>query len=274
MNEYEEILNDLRDLIAKSKSDLGENFNSDKLGIQLQKQVACLEKGDIHGFLAIATSITKVIDPLSLIKGRPTAKDKHYLAYAEWTEASHGMLLDENNAIRKYVDKESIIKRLSEIESNHQKFSKSDLIKKLSAVTLKNELLEAKLNATEDHSRFLSEKYKNSLEKRLETVGKQSEGKNKLFSSNNAYLKYCLNQVTDDGVKAVKPSDFLKFQAIARKNPPPFIQKVRQTKEEKNQSVEIQEIDMKDQKRYGWSSTTLRSFFEKHTGVKPSSVRK
>lgn len=273
MNEYEDILNDLRGLIAKSKSDLGEKFNSDKLAIQLQKQVACLEKGDIHGFLAIAASITKVIDPPSLIKGRPTAKDKNYLAYAEWTEASHGMLVDENNPIRKYVDKESIINKLSEIESNHQKFSKSELIKKLSAVTLKNEFLEAKLKATEDHCRFLSDKYGKSLEKRLETVDKQSEAKDKLFSSNNAYLMHCLKQVID-GVKKVNPNDFLKFQAIARKNPPPFIQKVRQTKEEKNQSVEIQEIDMNDQKRYGWSSTTLRSFFEKHTGVKPSSVRK
>ena len=274
MSEYEDILNDLRDLIEKSKADLGEKFNSDKLGIQLQKQVDCLEKGDIHGFLTIATSITKVIDPPSLIKGRHTAEDKNYLAYAEWTEASHGMLVDENNPIRRYVDKESITRRISELEDDHQKFSKSELIKKLSAVTLKNELLEAKLKATENHCKFLSDKYGKSLEKRLETVGKQSKAKDKLFSSNNAYLKHCLNQVTDDGVKTVNPSDFLKFQTIARKNPPPFIQKIRQTKEEKNQSVEIQEIDMKDQKRYGWSNTTLRNFFKKHTGVKPSSVRK
>lgn len=274
MNDYEEILNDLRGLIAKSKADLGEKFNSDNLGIQLQKQVDCLEKGDLHGFLAIAASITKTIDPPSLIKGRPTAEDKNYLAYAEWTEASHGILVDENNPIRRYLDKKSIIKRLSELEGIHQKFSKSELIKKLSSETLKNELLEARLNVTVEHSKFLSDKYGKSLDKRLEVVGKQTEAKDKLFSSNNAYLKHCLKQVTDDGVNAVKPSDFLKFQAIARKNPPPFTQKIRQTKEEKNQSVEIQEIDMKAQKRYGWSNTTLRNFFEKHTGVKPSSIRK
>lgn len=274
MSEYEDILNDLRGLIEKSKADLGEKFNSDKLGIQLQKQVDCLEKGDIHGFLAIATSITKVIDPPSLIKGRHTAEDKNYLAYAEWTEASHGMLVDENNPIRRYVDKESITRRISELENDHQKFSKSELIKKLSAVTLKNELLAAKLKATEDHCKFLSDKYGKSLEKRLETVGKQSKAKDKLFSSNNAYLKHCLNQVTDNGVKTVNPNDFLKFQAIAKKNPPAFIQNPRRSKQDRMMSEEIQKLDAEALARNEWAPSTLRNFFEKHTGVKPSSVRK
>ena len=111
-------------------------------------------------------------------------------------------------------------------------------------------------------------------EKRLKSVVNQSGGKDKKFKSNNSFLLECLNKVTEQGSLPVKPSDFIKFRNLAAKTKPPFIQRPRRSKQDRMMSEEIQRLDAEALARNEWSPSTLRNFFEKHTGVKPSSVRK
>ena len=109
---------------------------------------------------------------------------------------------------------------------------------------------------------------------RLGNVKNQAEGKDKKFKSNNSFLLECLNQLTGLGNKSVKPSDFISFRNLANKTKPPFIQKPRRSKQDRMMSEEIQRADAEALSRNEWAPSTLRNFFEKHTGVKPSSVKK
>lgn len=110
--------------------------------------------------------------------------------------------------------------------------------------------------------------------KRLGSVENQKDGKDKKYRSNNSLLMECLDQITENGTRSVKASDFIKFRNLAMKTKPPFIQNYRKLKQDRMMSDEIQRIDAEALARNEWAPSTLRNFFAKHTGVKPSSLRK
>ena len=110
--------------------------------------------------------------------------------------------------------------------------------------------------------------------RRLGSVKNQKDGKDKKYRSNNSLLMECLKQITENGTKSAKTSDFIKFRNLVMKTKPPFIQNPRRSKQDQMMSEEIQKIDAEAVARNEWAPSTIRNYFEKHTKVKASSVRK
>lgn len=161
-----------------------------------------------------------------------------------------------------------------ELIKDFSKLNHEELLDKCAEITLDMLMYQMTSRYLDAESNYLKKIFNESWTNRLNTVTKQKQGKDLTFKSNNEYLRHCLDQLTENGTKAIKSTDFIRFSNLANKQPPPFIQKLRQTKAEKNQPEEIQRIDAEALARHEWAPTTLRNFFEKHTGVKPSSIRK
>lgn len=113
-------------------------------------------------------------------------------------------------------------------------------------------------------------------DKRLKTLASTTDGLLGKYSKNNEALRACLVMMQADINRKVSPTDYLKFKRlVVSKYPiPPVIPSYKRNKDERKQSKTEQEANALAGKRFGWSESTLRKFFEKHTGVKPSSVRK
>lgn len=122
-------------------------------------------------------------------------------------------------------------------------------------------------------SHLVKESY-DARKRRLDSVKNQKDGKDKKFKSNNALLMDCLKQVTENGTKTAKPNDFIRFRNLVMKTTPPFIQKPRRSKQDRLMSEDIQRMDAEAIARNEWAPSTIRNFFDKHSGTKASSVRK
>lgn len=121
---------------------------------------------------------------------------------------------------------------------------------------------------------FLLQHFYQTRFKHMTSTKNRELARNKKFKSNSDFLMECLNQIKIDLKRDLQATDFIKFRNLAMKFKPPFIQKPRRSKQDRMISEEIQRLDAEALARNEWAPSTLRSFFEKHTGVKPSSVRK
>jgi hypothetical protein len=110
--------------------------------------------------------------------------------------------------------------------------------------------------------------------KHMTSTKNRELARNKKFKSNLDFLMECLNQIKADLKRDFQATDFIKFHNLAMKFKPPYIQKPRRSKQDRMMCEEIQKLDAEALARNEWAPSTLRSFFEKHTGVKPSSIRK
>lgn len=242
--------------------------------------------------LTIRSELTKRVDKLK--SGKPTG------------EELHGTLIDFEKVIKHFsknrrinatettiLEQIEFMKGLSFLyeektsgEINQRIANKKDELKNLSTLT-KGELckkiyeLEVRLDFSKEFSKNLADSFGYLLThfqetrfKKLKAVKHRTDKKNKKYEDNNGYLMKCLKEAIPESKTEIDPNDFLKFQAIAKKNPPAFIQKTRRSKQDRMMSEEIQRLDAEALARNEWAPSTLRNFFEKHTGVKPSSIRK
>jgi len=104
---------------------------------------------------------------------------------------------------------------------------------------------------------------------------KRASGRNRLFEENKMLLVMTISVFDDFLDRPYRSNDYIKFQrhVLSRFPVPEYIPTPRLTKAEKRKSKEEQEEILGLKKRLGWSPSQLRNFFEKHTGVKPSTKK-
>lgn len=122
------------------------------------------------------------------------------------------------------------------------------------------------------------------LMRKLESIGNaglkrakaHSRGLKDKYQANEDRLMECLYILKSKIKRAIIPTNYISFKSLVMKTYPnqPVIPAYKRDKQEKLQDKELQEANAASGKRTQWSESKLRSFFEKHTGVKPSSVRK
>ncbi|QWD91778.1 hypothetical protein [Polynucleobacter sp. MWH-Braz-FAM2G] len=110
----------------------------------------------------------------------------------------------------------------------------------------------------------------------LNKVASQTKGLNDRYEKNHLALKECLELMKSKSNVAINPADYIRFRTLVIKTypTPPVIPAYKRNKQEMLQSEDLQKANAQSGNRLKWSESTLRAFFEKHTGVKPSSVRK
>lgn len=110
----------------------------------------------------------------------------------------------------------------------------------------------------------------------LEKVASQTKGLIGRYEKNHRALKECLELTKTNSNATINPTDYIRFKAFVIKTypTPPVIPAYKRNKQEMLQSEDQQKANAQAGKRLKWSESTLRKFFEKHTGVKPSTIRK
>lgn len=225
----------------------------------------------IEEYHALIEKFDKEISDPSRFKKRKDIQEKYLQKEAAFLRLLEP-LMARNEEFSAEID--SLKKSKKEELSDLSKFTKEELRARLFTAEIGFQISKKYVsNLTTVISHLLKESY-DARNKRLGSVKNQKDAKDKKFKSNNSFLLECLNKVSENGDKAIKPSDFIKFRNLANKTKPPFVQRPRRSKQDRMMSEEIQRLDAEALARNEWSPSTLRNFFEKHTGVKPSSVRK
>lgn len=101
----------------------------------------------------------------------------------------------------------------------------------------------------------------------------KATGRDEKFSRNNEILRQVLVNTLGNLDRDPIPSDYKEFKIRAERTTPEFIPKPRQTKEQKMELPVDREDDLKKKKRKTFSDSTLRTFWEKHTRLKPTTKK-
>jgi NADH dehydrogenase/NADH:ubiquinone oxidoreductase subunit G len=228
-------------------------------------------KISIEDYYALIAKFDKQISDPARGKKRKDIKEKYIEQEAKFIRVLEP-LIARTPELNAEID---LLKKSKRAElSDLSKFTKEELRSKLFKAEIGAQISKQFVsNLTTVITHLLRESY-NARNKRLGSVKNQKDAKDKKFKSNNSFLLDCLNQVTEIDKRSAKPNDFIKFRNLAIKTKPPYIQSTRRSKQDRMMSEEIQRLDAEALARNEWAPSTLRSFFEKHTGVKPSSVRK
>jgi hypothetical protein len=124
---------------------------------------------------------------------------------------------------------------------------------------------------------YLTNFLKDYLRKRTQSVTNQKTGKDKVYSNNNQCMKECLIEIIDGlSTNQISKRTYRKFCNLVtrRYKRPPFVQKLRQSKEDKQQTQESIDMDLEALERNEWAPSTLRAFFEKTTKLKIADLPK
>ena len=183
--------------------------------------------------------------------------------------ARFGVLLDPKN-FNNQVDTQTLLLK---------KHKKDDLVKLLAETQLKlviergyGEVLSRSLD-------YLWHKFDGTEYRRVKQSFRRQKSREELFAEDNQHLKECLEKVKKRIKKSEKRSlistDYRAFRAEVYLNYPKslFKHEPRLTGEYKDLTPEQKKLERKllKEDQEGWSETRLREFFEKNTGVKPSS---
>jgi len=198
-----------------------------------------------------------------------------YLLYMDHVNedqmARFGVLLDP----KKYNEEANAIK------TSLNKFKKNDLAELLADTQLKltiergfGEVLSRSLD-------YLWHKFDGTEYRRAKQSLNRQKSREELFAEDNRRLKKCLENIRKRIKKLEKrpliSTDYRAFRAEVYLNYPEnlFKQEPRLTGEYKALSKEDKRLERKffKEEQAGWSETRLRDFFEKNTGIKPSSKK-
>lgn len=234
-------------------------------------------KNDYMGI--IETGILKFKDkPITIVvKGkRPTFQDKLDAESVEWAIAQYSSMFDKHKPVKKYQDKKELEKRLKELKEGLQQGTHKELIDVTAEYLVEYEKATQIIMAQQEHIDFLQRKLLDVRTKTKASVVNRATGKEKTYKSNNDCLKHSYQGFAKGLERPVRNSDYPAYKRFLLKlHPnPPFVPKVRLTLEEKRKSKQIQYEDRELKQKYDWKDPTVRSAFEKYSGIKPTTLKK
>ena len=268
-----DILNELDEALETIKTCLGTKHESDKTYTDLLKYRELLVKFLKQGSPEFINYSNKLLIS-SLHKPNKSPLDVSILeTNLGWINTINPYKNKDDPAI-KYWNPHDKEKKISEIKSSLKELNLEDLQDALAELLLEYHILKSEESHYLAEIRFLRNFFEDALQKKVKTSLSKQNGRNNTFNVNNQALTECLDEALK-GIENIKPEHFLKFSRLVnRKYPsPPLIPKPRLSEADKNQSDESILITLDVSKRDSWPDSTLRKFFLKGTGIKPSSKK-
>jgi hypothetical protein len=276
-NSNETLLHMNDDLINQIKNLLKEIPPKDIKGKLLDLLIKA-EAGDIKGILDNAVNDYESNYFNLQPKGKRQSLEKKVdeLNFA-WLASGHKIYMEPDGPHKRYSSIESIEKRLGELRLKMLDSPQDALVDGYARTIIALELALQDREALHAENTYLANFLKEHLHKRTKSVANQKTGKAKVYSNNNQCMKECLIEVTEDlSTDQITKRTYRKFCNLVtrRHTNPPFVQKLRQSKEDKQQSQESMDMDLEALKRNEWAPSTLRAFFENTTKLKIADLPK
>jgi len=207
---------------------------------------------------------------------RPTLQDKLDAEAVELSIAEYSNLLDKSKPVKKYEDQKELNKRIRELKSDLSQISHEELIDMAAKSLVEFERNTQIIMAQQEHIQFLEKKFMEARSKLKTAVQNRIVGKEKVYKNNNDCLKYCYQGFAKSLERPVISSDYPAYKRflLGLYEKPPFVPKVRSTKEEKRKSKQTQSEDRSLKQKDEWKDPTIRDAFEKFSGVKATTLKK
>jgi len=177
------------------------------------------------------------------------------------------------------LDPQKFSGEASAIKKSLKEHKKDELAKILAETQLKLAIERGYGEVLSRSLDYLWHKFDGTEYRRLKQSNNRQKSREELFAEDNRRLRECLEKLTKRIKKLEKRSlistDYRAFRAEVYLNYPEslFKHEPRLTGEYKDLTPEDKRLEREILKedQTGWSETRLRDFFEKNTGVKPSS---
>lgn len=205
-------------------------------------------------------------------KGRQSSTQKINEKQLEWLTSRTSVYIDPNGPQQNYTKQSNLQKRLEALSKKMNQHSKDELVFQFSHTIVELERLIQDTESMDAENKFLRVFFKEHLSKRKKAVANQTAGLERKYKNNNQCMQECLDEILNSGDKdqELSKKTYKRFcNLVIKKFPnPPFIQKFRQSKAEKLQSLEMQKADIEACERNEWAPSSLRHFFERKFKIK------